>query len=308
MDISHARQTKNSHVRQITVGSGTRRLAVALSGDFDQTERLPIVCIAGYHRNMEDYAAFAAKFSEFSSKHWPIARVDLLGRGHASHAPKSEQYSTLDDAEDIAELCKVLGIHRAIFFGQAHGGNVIMALGKSTPTLIAGAILCDAGAIINAQGLVRLRNNLKIVAKIRNRDEAEAALRQIFAADYPSLGSGALDAIAQRTHVWNSKRKRMVTRFDWRLIERLDAITNDDILNANWELFDSLAQVPLFLLRTQNTDLMRADVYQRMLNRRPDALALEIVGEGSPALLEQAEEMGAIAEFVQHTNKNDKRR
>lgn len=304
MDLDLAVRNEHATSRMISVRNGSRKIAVRMCGDFDDASRLPIICISGYHRNMSDFFAFAEKFSEFSQKNWPIVRVDLLGRGEAAYAPKADEYSTLDDASDMVEMCRALGIHKAIWFGQSHGGQVIMALGAKNPMLIAASILCDAGALISAQGLVRLRNNLKFLAKIRNHEDALHAMRQILGADYPSLGAGKLDSISGRTHTWDKKRRRLVPRFDWRLMERLDAFDNDDVLNANWEMFDSLGRVPLLMMRTRNTDLLRADVYQRMLTRRPDAISLEIEGEGSPALLENSEEMGAIAEFVMHTNSN----
>jgi pimeloyl-ACP methyl ester carboxylesterase len=257
---------------------------------------------------MADFQSFARNMRKFAHKSWPVLQIDLVGRGASPSPPKTEAYSTLEDAEDVSDLLRQLGIHRGIFFGQGHGGNVIMALGRRIPSIISATILCDAGAIINAQGLVRLRNNLKFLAKVRNEQDAIDAQRRIYANDYPSLGFGALDEIASRTHKWNAKKKRLEQQFDWRLIERLDAISNDDILNANWDLFDTLAPYPMLLMRTKNTDLLRADVHQRMLNRRPDALSIEIEGEGSPALLEHAEEIEQIVEFLLHCNKLEQRK
>ncbi len=136
MDLDLSLRLEKTPARMISVRNGARTVGVRMCGDFDDASRLPIICIAGYHRNMSDFFAFADKFSEFSAKNWPIVRVDLLGRGSASHAPKAEDYSTLDDASDMAEMCRALGIHKAIWFGQSHGGNVIMALGSKTPTLL----------------------------------------------------------------------------------------------------------------------------------------------------------------------------
>ena len=56
--------------------------------------------------------------------------------------------------------------------------------------------------------------------------------------------------------------------------------------------------VPLMLLRTQLTDQLPEAVLEEMMRRRPDAVSLEIGGQGSPALLDHAEEVGAIADFV----------
>jgi len=300
MDLQQAARLETTLAQMIHVRNGARRIAVRLHGDFDDKSRVPIICLAGYHRNMTEFYHFSSRFPEFSAPNWPIVRVDLVGRGLSSHAPKSQEYSTLDDAVDMAEICRVLNIHKAIWFGQAHGGQVIMAMGRNVPSIIGGAVLCDAGSLISVQGLVRLRNNLQFLSKIRNEDQAESAFRRVLSIDYPALGFGKLDSIAGRTHSW--QKNKLLPRFDWRLITRLEEFDNDDVLNSNWELFDSLGNVPLLLMRTRNTDLMRADVYQRMLNRRPDAISLEIEGEASPALLEGNDELGAIAEFIKHAN------
>ena len=56
------------------------------------------------------------------------------------------------------------------------------------------------------------------------------------------------------------------------------------------------------LLRTQLTDQLRRETFDEMTRRRPDAVALTIAGQGSPALFDQREEIEAVAEFVRHTS------
>jgi hypothetical protein len=46
------------------------------------------------------------------------------------------------------------------------------------------------------------------------------------------------------------------------------------------------------------TDLLRRETFDEMMRRRPDAEAQVIAGQGSPALLDQKEEIGAIADFL----------
>ncbi|MCF4098154.1 alpha/beta hydrolase [Maritalea sp. P4.10X] len=256
---------------------------------------------------MSDFAAFADQFSSFAKRNWPIIRVDLIGRGHARKERRHRPYSTLQDASDMAEFCRALGIDDAIWFGQGHGGQVIMALAAQHPSVIAGAILCDAGPIINARGLVRLRNNLAYLSKLRGQNAIRDSLRRILRVDYPNLGDGTLDQIGARTHVPTPKA-RLEPRFDMRLADQLNAFDNDDVLQANWHLFDALGKMPILLIRTQHTDLLRAEVFQMMCKKRPEALNYEIKGEGSPALLEGADELGVIADFVLHTCKWHKKR
>ena len=55
----------------------------------------------------------------------------------------------------------------------------------------------------------------------------------------------------------------------------------------------------LMLLRTQLTDQLRRETFDEMARRRPDAVALLIAGQGSPALFDQHEEIQAVARFVE---------
>jgi pimeloyl-ACP methyl ester carboxylesterase len=308
MDQNIASQdSEEQPVRLLTSGDGARQIAYHMQGDFDDPQKLPIICLAGLQRNMEDFSAFADKFSDFTKRDWPIIRIDLIGRGHARKERPYRAYSTLHDADDMAEFCRAKAIEEAIWFGQGHGGQVIMALAAQRPTLIAGAILCDAGPIINVRGLVRLRNNMAYLSKLRGKNAVRDLMRRMLRVDYPSLGDGLLDQIAARTHKTDAK-SRLKPRFDMRLAHQLKELENDDVLQANWHLFDALANVPILLMRTQHTDLLRSEVFHMMCDRRPDAPNVEIIGEGTPALLERAEEMNALADFVLHTCKWHKKR
>lgn len=294
-------------VRHLTCGDGARQIAYRMQGDFDDPLKLPIICLAGYQRNMSDFDIFAARFSSFTKRNWPIVQVDLIGRGKARNERKDRPYSTHRDATDMAEFCRAMGIENAIWHGQGHGGQVTMVLAALQPTLISGAVLCDAGPIINARGLVRLRNNLAYLSKIRGKNAIRDFMRRMLRVDYPNLGDGLLDQIGARTHQQTTKG-RLAPRFDIRLAKQLNAFDNDDVLQANWHLFEALNNMPLLLLRTQHTDLLRAEVFQMMCKKRPDCLSYEIMGEGSPALLEGADELGMIADFVLHTCKWHKKR
>ncbi len=95
--------------------------------------------------------------------------------------------------------------------------------------------------------------------------------------------------------------------FDTRLVDRIKDISFDDILVAQWPLYDALRCAPLMLLRTQLTDQVRRETFEEMVKRRPDAVAITISGQGSPALLDQEAEIEAVAEFVFHVGKGTRR-
>jgi len=286
-------------VTHVTLAAGLRA-AVHVAGTLS-SRRLPVVCIPGYQRNMSDFTEFAGYFRRMGRGEWPVVLLDLPGRGRADDRSKDSGYSSLTDARDVASVMTALGIGRAVVLGQGHGGQVAMALAASRPLLIAGTVLLDAGPVIDSRGIVRLRNNLAHIDALRGAKAVSSGFRKILGGDYPDLPDDRLDALAVRSHVID-KRGRARPLFDRRLIEALASINFDDVLMAQWPMFDALTCAPLMLLRTQLTDQVRRETFDEMVRRRPDAVALTIAGQGSPALFDQHEEIEAVAEFVTRTS------
>jgi pimeloyl-ACP methyl ester carboxylesterase len=287
-------------IDQFVMRDGWTRVAVHRRGQF-LPGRMPIVCVAGYHRNMSDFRAFADFFQRLGPGNWPIAMVDLPGRGRADDRRKASDYGTPADARDLADTLAALGIGRAVFLGQGHGGQVAMALAAEHPLLIGGTILLDAGPVTDSRGIVRLRNNLEHLASLRGARAVTAGFRRMLTGDHPGLGEPALNELALRTH-WFDKRGRARPLFDEKLVALLKDFSFDDVLVAQWPLYDALNCAPLMILRTQLTDQLRRETYAEMVRRRPDAVALTIAGQGSPALFDQSEEIEAVAEFVFRTS------
>ena len=283
-------------VRMVTLADGRLQAAVKVSGTLS-SRRVPVVCIAGYQRNMTDFTDFDAYFQRIGGGNWPVVLIDLPGRGRSADRVRAEDYGSLRDAEDIAAVLAALGIESAVFLGQGYGGQVTMALAASHRLLIAGAVLLDAGPVTDSRGIVRLRNNLRHVESIRGASTVKAGFRRMLTGDYPGSSESQLDALMGRSH-YLDKRGRAKPLHDPRLIEALNDFSFDDVLTAQWPLFDALTGVPLMLLRTQLTDQVRRETFDDMTRRRPDALALTIAGQGSPALFDQHEEIDAVAEFV----------
>lgn len=263
--------------------------------------RLPLVCLAGLNRNMSDFSGFLSYFKRLGPGDWPTLLIDLPGRGRADDRIAATDYGSLADARDTADCLAALGISRAIVLGQGHGGQVAMALAAAHPLLIAGTILLDAGPVVDSRGIVRLRNNLAHIESLRGSKAVTVGLRRMLGGDYPGLSDDMLDALALRSH-WLDKRGRAQPLYDRRLLAPLANINFDDVLSAQWPLFDALSVAPLMILRTQLTDQLRRETYEEMVRRRPDALAFTIAGQGSPALFDQQEEIEAVAKFVFELN------
>ena len=278
------------------VAAQDRAIAVPVSGTLS-SRRLPILCLPGYQRNMSDFAEFTAFFQRFDQGRWPVVLLDLPGRGRSSDPRQPDNYGAFRAAEDVAAVMASLGIDRAVVLGQGYGGQVAMALSVLHPLVLAGAVLIDSGPVTDARGIVRLRNNMVHVESLKGAKSVVAGFRRMLAGDYPDLGGERVETLMGRTH-YLDRRGRARPLYNPKLLEALKSIALDDELAPQWPLFEALRCVPLLLLRTQFTDQLRAGTFREMARRRPDAQALTIAGQGSPALFDQKEEMETICSFL----------
>ena len=283
-------------VRLIAVEDAREHMAVHVAGEL-RSGRTPLLCLAGYQRNMSDFSDFIGLFQRLMNEAWPVVLIDLKGRGRSSDRIDKRRYVSTIDAADIAQVCAALCIESAVFLGQGYGGQVVMALGAMRPTLIAGSVLIDAGPMSDPRGLVRLRNNLKDLDGNRSAAGLRAMFRRMLGADYPGVPESVLDTLATRTH-YLDRRGRVRSLFDPHLVAMLEQFEHDDVLVAQWPLFGALANAPMIVMRTQLTDQLRRDVFEEMLRRRSDAAGYVIEGQASPALLSGSEDVEPIAEFV----------
>lgn len=283
-------------VRMVTVGPAREQMAVHVS-DALGDGRIPVICVAGFNRNMVDWSDFMRLARQATGPTAPFVLVDLKGRGRSSDRSRAADYSTLNDAGDLVELCRALAIDRAIFVGQGHGGQVLMALAARRPSLIAGTVLIDSGPVSDSRGLVRLRVTLNDLMGVRGEASLRPMLRRMTATDYPGVADSKLDEASVRSH-YVDKRGRLQPLFDPALIRLLEQFDLDDVLVAQWQLFDALSCAPLMMMRTQMTQQLRRETFEQMMKRRRDAEAYIIENQGSPPLLDNVEDVGPISDFI----------
>ena len=79
-------------VRLVTVGAAHEQIAVHVSGTLGPG-RTPIVCIAGYNRNMADWSDFLRIAGQNLNETTPFVLVDLKGRGRSTDRAGAADYS-----------------------------------------------------------------------------------------------------------------------------------------------------------------------------------------------------------------------
>ena len=283
-------------VRTITCSAANIQIAVHIHGEIAD-DVAPIVCLPGYVRNISDFAGLPAAINRLPDTGFAFILIDLPGRGRSAYLGKGARYSTLADADCVLDVMAALDVPRAVLAGEGHGGQVAMVIAARQPLAVAGTILIDSGPVTDPRGLVRARNNFRHLTALKSPSAARAALRKIVGTDYPGESEARLDGFAQRIYAEDGRGK-LRPLFDSQLIAQLEQFEFDDVLEPQWQLFDTLSHAPLMIVRSQLTDQVRRASFDEMVRRRRDAATLVISDQGSPALLENPEEHQAIAAFL----------
>ena len=120
----------------ITSSSGVRLRYVEAG-----TDEPPIVFIPGW---CCDHTFFQPQFDEFKSRHRVVA-LDLRGCGQSDQPEGGYDIPTL--ADDIANLCREVGIKRPILAGHSLGGMICVELAARHPSLPRAIIAVDPGPL-----------------------------------------------------------------------------------------------------------------------------------------------------------------
>jgi pimeloyl-ACP methyl ester carboxylesterase len=225
-----------------------------------------------------------------------VLAVDYRGRGLSAYDPDPENYTTAVELADLVAALTALEIGRAVFIGTSRGGILTMLLAAARPAFIAGAVLNDIGPVIEAKGLLRIKGYVGKLPQPRNWSEAAEILRRIFASQFPNHVDADWQQAARLT--WREQDGQWILTYDPKLAVTLDAIDIDAPLPSLWPQFDSLARVPLLVIRGGLSDLLSGESLAAMRTRRPGMEVVEVTDEGHPPSLAKQEMIERIAGFL----------
>jgi len=255
--------------------------------------RLPVLCLHGLTRNSKDFEDLAPVIAATGRR---VIVPDVRGRGLSDRDPNPAGYEPRTYARDVALLMDKLGIARAIFLGTSMGGIITMTLAALQSKRIAAAILNDVGPEIAKEGVARILTYAGKGAQISSWDDAVEYLKTIVGAFFPSFTDEDWQRFARRTFREGPKGPELDYDPTIAANLRLPGGLTTTIARL---LFRRLARRrPTLLLRGAMSDIVSADIADRMRKSAPSMRYAEVPNVGHAPMLSEPEAINAIQSFL----------
>jgi pimeloyl-ACP methyl ester carboxylesterase len=261
------------------------------------TAGTPVVCLPGLARTAADFDVLATALSCDGPHPRRVIALDYRGRGLSQYDSNPANYSLPVELADVLAVITALEALPAIFIGTSRGGILTMLLAAVRPTAIAAAILNDIGPVIEPQGLMRIKSYVGKLPQPRNFEEGAEILRRLFHGQFPKLGLE--DWLAGARRIFKEENGRMVTAYDPKLATTMEGIDLEKPIPTLWKEFDALANVPLMVVRGENSDILSKKTIADMKTRRAEMQILEVNDQGHAPLLAERETVARIKEFIE---------
>lgn len=272
-------------------------LKIHMPSEREAKKRLPLICLPGLMRNADDFDAFAAHFTTSAKYQRPVYAFTFRGRGRSAFDPNPENYTILQEAEDVLAGLDAFGVAHGIFVGTSRGGMVMHILAAMRPGAMQRGILNDIGPELDGAGLLQIQTFMERVPQFADWNEAEHYLKQANGKNFPQLEIADWEKWARISFKENDKGQ-IVANYDKNLIDGFKSLDLSQPLPNLWQQFKGLAEIPLMTIRGEYSQLLTTETLTAMGNAHPKMIKLTISDQGHAPLLETPEILKAIEDFI----------
>jgi pimeloyl-ACP methyl ester carboxylesterase len=258
----------------------------------ESRDKTSVVCLPGLTRNCRDFHQLALMLAAERQ----VVAFDYRGRGQSSYDPDWKNYQLPVETADVLAGLVALGVENAVFIGTSRGGLIIHFIAVARPSLIKAAVLNDIGPVLDGEGLAHIRAYLERAPKPKSVDDAVAIQRAVHGNAFPALAAADWERMVGA--LYREENGAIVTDFDPQLLNTLKGMDLNKPLPELWPQFEAMRNVPLLVIRGQNSKLLSAATLAEMARRHPDCRTVTVEGQGHAPLLETGTLPDQIKGFI----------
>jgi len=265
-------------------------------GETATKARAAVFCLPGLTRNSRDFHQLALLLSQDSEKPRRVITLDARGRGASEWDADKSHYNLIVETQDVLTVCAALELHQAVFIGTSRGGLVLHMLAASRPDILKAVILNDIGPVLEKIGLADIRDYLNRDRKPVNWDEAIEILRENHGSAFSALGAGDWQDMARAIYVLRDGKP--VADYDPAIAAQMQTLDLEAPIPDLWPQFQAFQDIPLMVIRGENSKLLTQATTDEMGNRHP-GMAVKIArGQGHAPILHVGDIPAAIRHFI----------
>ncbi len=268
----------------------------------DESPGRPLLCLAGLTHNGRDFHSQATALAAHPLNARPVYCLDYRGRGRSQWDKNWRNYSAYTELLDVVSFLTLRGLNDIAIVGTSRGGIIAMMLAIMRPAAIGCLVLNDIGPVIETSGLARIMGYAGKIPVPRDWDEAAGFVREMFKRQFTLLDDAGWAAFARQ--LFNEEAGRPAAGYDPNVGKALSEVDISKAVPAMWEHFESLLQIPLMVLRGENSDILSAATVQEMQARHPGMMPVLIRNEGHAPLLADRFSQRLIADFLSDADKS----
>jgi pimeloyl-ACP methyl ester carboxylesterase len=261
-----------------------------------QTENLPLVCLPGLTRNSRDFHELALVLASHPDTPRKVVTFDYRGRGLSAYDAEWKNYNIRVEAGDILAGLKALNIDQAAFLGTSRGGFIIHVLAAIAPQVLKGAIFNDIGPEIVSEGFRQISDYLSQSKNPADWQQAAALQKAVHGKAFPALVEADWNRFARA--IYRDENGTIRSDYDPNLLKTLEGIDFSAKLPDLWAQFELMKDLPLLVIRGENTTLLAQETVDEMMRRHPALQFVNVSGQGHAPFLETGELPQLIAAFL----------
>jgi pimeloyl-ACP methyl ester carboxylesterase len=248
-----------------------------------------VMMIHGLAGQAHTFDGIATKLSD----RYHVYCLDVRGRGESEWGP-ANGYHVENYVADLEAVREALGLQRFALVGTSMGGIISMNYTPRFPERVDRVVLNDIGPEVDPVGLKRI---IEYVGHAPTMFEDMKAVVKYYRENYaPMVEHLPEDQIADFAR-WNV-RKSDAGIYVWKMDPAVRA--GGSTAAPTLEPWDAVARItcPALILRGTKSDVLSADIAQRMVAVMPDARIVEVPGVGHAPVLTEPVAQRALEEFL----------
>jgi pimeloyl-ACP methyl ester carboxylesterase len=185
------------------------------------------------------------------------------------------------------ELLEAVGEDHVAAVGTSMGGLMAMVMNAMRPGVFTHVVLNDIGPELSKEGLDRISGYVGQGGIISTWEEAVAYNRAINAVAFPSLSDQQWGEFTRQ--LFGERNGAPFLDYDPAISQAVRSDEGSALPPDLWSVYARLESQPLMLIRGAISDLLDADIKDRMIQSVPDLFYLEVADVGhAPMLIDDA--------------------